>query len=186
MRKTIEILKSTLKLATGEIAKNKLRTFLSLFGVTIGIFCIIGVLSTVKSLEKNIQDGVKSLGANTVYIDKWDYKGGADFPWWKYVNRPTPTQLETRRLKEKMGMKVNVVYSFSPAANISVGSTTLSNVAYHGVTEEFDQIIPVDVYISGCPPRPEALLDGLMKLQNKLMTEHSFLDQKRALLDSIR
>ena len=145
MRKTIEILKSTLKLATGEIAKNKLRTFLSLFGVTIGIFCIIGVLSTVKSLEKNIQDGVKSLGANTVYIDKWDYKGGADFPWWKYVNRPTPTQLETRRLKEKMGLKVNVVYSFSPSGNVSVGNTTLSNVAYHGVTEEFDQIIPVEI-----------------------------------------
>ena len=90
MKKTIQILISTLKLAIQELHKNKLRTFLSLFGVTIGIFCIIGVLSTVSSLEKNIQDGVKSLGTNTVYIDKWDYQGGADYPWWKYVNRPTP------------------------------------------------------------------------------------------------
>ncbi len=57
MRKTIQILISTLKLAVQELYKNKLRTFLSLFGVTIGIFCIIGVLSTVSSLEQNIQDG---------------------------------------------------------------------------------------------------------------------------------
>jgi putative ABC transport system permease protein len=145
MRKTIEILKSTVKLAIAEISKNKLRTFLSLFGVTIGIFCIIGVLSTVKSLEKNIQDGVKSLGANTVYIDKWDYKGGAEYPWWKYVNRPTPTQIEARKLKEKLDVKVNVVYNFSPNANVTYGNNTLSGVTYHGVTDEFDQIIPVEI-----------------------------------------
>ena len=54
MRKTLEIVWTTLKLAVQELTKNKLRTFLSLFGVTIGIFCIIGVLSTVNSLEKNI------------------------------------------------------------------------------------------------------------------------------------
>jgi putative ABC transport system permease protein len=145
MRKTLEIFISTIKLAVGEIRKNKLRTFLSLFGVTIGIFCIIGVLSTVKSLEKNIQDGVKSLGSNTVYIDKWDYKGGAEYPWWKYVNRPTPSQQEARKLKEKMDMKVNVVYNFSPSSNVTYGNNTLSGVTYHGVTDEFDQIIPVEI-----------------------------------------
>ena len=113
MRKTIQILISTLKLAVQELYKNKLRTFLSLFGVTIGIFCIIGVLSTVSSLEQNIQDGVKSLGTNTVYIDKWDYQGGADYPWWKYVNRPTPKMLESEILREKVGANINVVFNFS-------------------------------------------------------------------------
>src|ERR1700694_4832698 len=62
MRRTIEIIVSSFKMALQELWKNKLRTFLSLFGVTIGIFCIIGVLATVNSLELNIQSDIKSCG----------------------------------------------------------------------------------------------------------------------------
>ena len=93
MRRLLEISISSFKLALQELWKNKLRTFLSLFGVTIGIFCIIGVLASVNSLEHNIQTEIKALGTNTIYIDKWDYKAGAgghDFHWWKYVKRPYP------------------------------------------------------------------------------------------------
>jgi putative ABC transport system permease protein len=145
MRKTFEILFTTLKLALQELGKNKMRTFLSLFGVTIGIFCIIGVLSTVSSLEKNIQDGVKSLGTNTIYIDKWDYQGGADYPWWKYVNRPSPKLIETNQLRDKVRADINIVYNFTTQSFIQYENDKLDGINYHGITEEFDKIQPIEI-----------------------------------------
>ncbi len=145
MRKTLEIVWTTLKLAIQELAKNKLRTFLSLFGVTIGIFCIIGVLSTVNSLEKNIQDGIKSLGTNTIYIDKWDYQGGAEYPWWKYVNRPSPKLTEMKLIKEKISAKISAVFSFTTQSFIQYDNDKLDGINYHGITDEFEKIQPVEI-----------------------------------------
>ncbi len=145
MKKTAEIVWTTLKLALQELTKNKLRTFLSLFGVTIGIFCIIGVLSTVSSLEKNIQDGVKSLGSNTVYIDKWDYSGGSDYPWWKYVNRPSPKLIETKLIREKVNADINIVFNFTTQSFIQYENDKLDGINYHGITEEFDKIQPIEI-----------------------------------------
>src|SRR5690606_8273152 len=102
IRRTLEIIGSSFKMAMLELWKNKLRTFLSLFGITIGIFCIIGVLAVVNSLEHNIKNEVNSLGNNTIYIDKWDYTaGGHDYPWWKYVNRPVPKYDEVKQIKDR-------------------------------------------------------------------------------------
>lgn len=145
MRKTLEIVWTTLKLAVQELGKNKLRTFLSLFGVTIGIFCIIGVLATVSSLERNIQDGVKSLGSNTIYIDKWDYQGGAEYPWWKYVNRPSPKLIETKLIREKVNANINIVFNFTTQSFIQYENDKLDGINYHGITEEFDKIQPVEI-----------------------------------------
>src|SRR6476661_9839500 len=103
MRRIFEITISSFKIAVQELLKNKLRTFLSLFGVTIGIFCIIGVLATVNSLEYNIQSEIKSLGTNTIYIDKWEYSvsGGPDYPWWKFQKRPSPKFAELEEIKKR-------------------------------------------------------------------------------------
>src|SRR5215211_4503606 len=101
MRRIFEITISSFKIALQELWKNKLRTFLSLFGITIGIFCIISVLATVGSLEKNLQSEIKSLGNNTIYIDKWEYGGGPDYPFWKYIKRPVPRFDEIGEIKAR-------------------------------------------------------------------------------------
>ena len=145
MQKTLQILIASLKLAFQELYKNKLRTFLSLFGVTIGIFCIIGVLSTVSSLEKNIQDGIKTLGSNTIYIDKWNYQGGPDYPWWKYVNRPSMRMAEAKALKQRMAMPLDIVFNLSVQNKVEYADLALEGINYHGITEAFDRIQPVEI-----------------------------------------
>src|SRR5690606_24753200 len=119
IRRTLEIISSSFKMAMLELWKNKLRTFLSLFGITIGIFCIIGVLATVNSLEHNIKNEVNSLGSNTIYIDKWDYTaGGHDYPWWKYVNRPSPKYAEVEQIRQRTPSAKSVAFNISVIDNV--------------------------------------------------------------------
>lgn len=147
IRRSLEIVGSSFKMALQELWKNKLRTFLSLFGVTIGIFCIIGVLATVNSLEQNIQNEVKSLGTNTIYLDKWDYSagGGPDYPWWKYVNRPVPKYQELKQIRERTPGAKFSAFKIEVQDNVDYGDNRLSGVNIYGITEEFREIQPVDV-----------------------------------------
>jgi len=148
MLRYLEIIWSSLKMALQEFRSNKLRTFLSLLGITFGIFCIISVLSTINSMEAAIQKDIKALGSNTVYIDKWDYSGGGnDYPWWKYIKRPNPKYEEALLLKEKVSSAANVAYNINTTANIEFEDDVVTNVNYYGVTEEFGNIQPVEILI---------------------------------------
>jgi len=147
MRRIIEITISSFSIALQELWKNKLRTFLSLFGVTIGIFCIIGVLATVNSLQTNIQREINALGTNTIYIDKWDYGagGGPDYPWWKFVKRPSPKYEELLEIKRRTSVSDHAAFVINTNTNLEVGDNTLSNVHLYGLTEEFPLIQPLEV-----------------------------------------
>lgn len=134
-------------MALEEFRSNKLRTFLSLLGITFGIFCIISVLSTVNSLEVAIQKDIKSLGSNTVYIDKWEYSGGDDYPWWRYVNRPEPKSSEIELLKKKVPAAQNIAFEVETNSTIEYGNSILNNVRYYGVSEEFFNIQPLEIAI---------------------------------------
>lgn len=146
IRRTLEIIASSFKMAVQELLKNKLRTFLSLFGITIGIFCIIGVLATVNSLEQNIQNQIKSLGNNTIYIDKWEYSGGGpDYPWWKYVKRPSPRYLEVHEIRERTNSAQYVAFHIQMNSPVEFAGNQLSGVSIHGVNEDFDKIQAVEI-----------------------------------------
>ena len=142
MFKLLSILWNSFRMALQELRVNKLRTFLSLFGITIGIFCIIGVLATVDSLKDNIQSQIRALGTNTIWIDKFDYKdgGGNDFPWWKYYKRPNNKFRDVVFLKANLTQAKNVSLFLANSVNIDHGSTAIQNASLYSVTEGFDKI----------------------------------------------
>src|SRR5438045_9557326 len=79
---------------------NKLRTILSLLGITIGIFAIISVFTVVDALEMKVRTDVQSLGNDVIYIQKWPWVAdeGGDYPWWKYLSRPLPVYKEMNEM----------------------------------------------------------------------------------------
>lgn len=123
--------------AFGSLRGNKLRTFLSLLGITIGIFAIISVFTVIDSLENYIRNSLNSLGSNMVYIQKWPWappEGESEYPWWKYLNRPVPTMEESEELVRRSRNVEDAVYFFgfnrtvqfenSKAENTEVLATT--------------------------------------------------------------
>jgi putative ABC transport system permease protein len=139
---------SSLKMALAELRQNKLRTFLSLFGITIGIFCIIGVLATVGSLEKNVQSQISNLGESTFYVDKWEYGGGGnDYPWWKYQKRPSNTYQEFLLLKERVQSMEYASFSMNTSGNTQLvyKDALLQNTPYYCVSEDFYKMQSVKI-----------------------------------------
>ncbi|HPR84705.1 MAG TPA: ABC transporter permease [Prolixibacteraceae bacterium] len=123
--------------AFGSLRANKLRTFLSLLGITIGIFAIISVFTVIDSLESYIRNSLNSLGSNMVYIQKWPWtppEGETEYPWWKYLNRPVPKIEESEEIMRRSknveaavyfyGFNRTVQFETSKAENTEVLATT--------------------------------------------------------------
>lgn len=140
MRIYFQLIKESFSFAADSLLANKLRTFLSLLGVTIGIFAIIAVFTMVDSIRKNINNSVASLGDQVIYVQKWPWIFDKDFPWWKYVNRPQPNLEEMADLKKKS--ELGEFFAFQITANSTVKYKTNSaefvNIA--GVSEDYEQV----------------------------------------------
>ena len=123
------------------IVNNRLRTFLSLLGVTIGIVAIISVFTIVEALEKNVRDSVESLGENVVYIQKWPWGGSGEYQWWKYYKRPKVTFKEFKQIKERCANANTVAFSFGGSRTVKNGNNVLENVEVNGISYEYPQIL---------------------------------------------
>jgi putative ABC transport system permease protein len=125
--------------AFNSLRGNKLRTFLSLLGITIGIFAIISVFTVIDSLENYIRNSLNSLGSNMVYIQKWPWtppEGESEYPWWKYMNRPVPTMEEADDLIRRSKNIENAVYFFGFNRTIQFGNSKAENTEILATTHD--------------------------------------------------
>ena len=136
----LKLFNESIKMAWNALVANKLRTILSLLGITIGIMAIITVFTLVDSMEKNIRDNVQSLGYNTVYIQKWPWATGSNYQWWKYWQRPEADLSDFREVQKRSQAAEAVVFMTSKNKSVEHQSTVVENVSVVAVTHDYDQI----------------------------------------------
>lgn len=120
-----------------QLVANKLRSFLSLLGVTIGIFCIIGVKSAVNSLEDNIRGSMQKLGNNVIYIEKFSWAEDPGSNYWKWMRRPNVTFNEFQSLQERLhGAEKVGFWQFLGQKTLKWRSSSVERSFFLGVTED--------------------------------------------------
>ncbi|TLX77688.1 FtsX-like permease family protein [Labilibacter sediminis] len=136
-----KFLKESLLFAVNALRSNKLRTILTLSGVTIGIFSIISVFTLIDYLEKRIRDSIQSLGDNVVYVQKWPWtppEGETEYPWWRYLNRPVPSLNEQKVIERRSQLASSSTFAIGARKNILYQDNSFDNVQILGVSQNFD------------------------------------------------
>ncbi len=141
----LKVFTESVRQAIAQLTGNKLRTFLSLLGISIGIFCIIGVLSAVESLEDSVQGSLAKLGDDVVYIDKWPWKDNSG-DWWEYFQRPYPDHNDYEALKERMPTASLVTYWTVPGVKtLKYQRNTVEGGFLFVTTYELNRMLNIEV-----------------------------------------
>lgn len=136
----LRLLKESFNFAMNALRNNKLRTFLSLLGVTIGIFSIIAVLAAVDSLDQKIKGDLGDLDKNTVYLLRFSF-GPTEVPSWKREQFPNVTYEEFDYLKRSLNGVDKIAFNlFTRNENIKFEDRTVSSVRVTPTTNEFEGI----------------------------------------------
>lgn len=128
-------------MALKTFSSNRLRSSLSLLGITIGIFAIISVFTLVDSLEMNIRESVSSLGDDVLYIEKWPWgpeEGQDEYPWWKYMNRPVPTPRESDFITKNSRLAMASSFIATSNRTVKYGNNSVDEIEIMGVSTGYD------------------------------------------------
>jgi putative ABC transport system permease protein len=148
MRSFVRFYIEMVRMSFSAVKVNKLRSLLSVLGISIGIFCVVSVYALVNSLEKSLNHQFNKLGADVVFVQKWPWDDfGNNYPWWTYLNRPVSSPEEAQFLQSKMSTKWvhSVAYNFSQESDVQGPSSTLKNVSISGISYAFNQIQTLNI-----------------------------------------
>lgn len=124
-----------------ELYNNKLRTVLSLLGITIGIWCVISVLSSIDSLESSIRSSFDKLGQNVLYIQKMNWGQDPGTNYWRLMRRPTPDFTDFRAIERNSRFAEAVSYSnFIGSRIIEYGNNSVRGGIVTAITYDYGEI----------------------------------------------
>lgn len=142
----LRLLKESFGFAINALRNNKLRTVLSLLGVTIGIFSIIAVLTAVDSLDQKIKKDLSSLDQNSIYLMRFSF-GPSEIPQWKREQFPDVTYEEYEYLKGSLNnLEAMSFQLFTRQENLNFEGKTVSKVNMVPTTSEFENIQKLEFY----------------------------------------
>ena len=133
-------------LAFGSLVTNKLRTFLSLMGITIGIFSIIFVFTVVDSLEAHLRSDVASLGDDVIFIQKWPWNFEGEYPWWKYLSRPVAKIEELSDIQRRSRYAEASAFYCSADKTIKYKSNSIEGVDIISVSQDYNKVKNLDIF----------------------------------------
>ncbi|MCX6244556.1 MAG: ABC transporter permease [Bacteroidetes bacterium] len=136
----LRLLRESYVFAFQAIIVNRVRTVLSLLGIAIGIFCIISVFTIFDSMEIAIRKSIDSLGSNVLYIQKWPWAMGGDYPWWKYFQRPEPTLADMREIQNRSNLSDATAFFIQVNKTVKFQDNYVESVGVMGVSQDFDKV----------------------------------------------
>lgn len=136
----LRLLSESFSFAINALRNNKLRTLLSLLGVTIGIFSIIAVLAAVDSLDRKIKGDLSTLDKNSIYLMRFSF-GPSEIPEWKRDQFPDVTYEEFEYLKKSLNdLDAMCFQLFTKNENIKYEGKTVSSVNIGPTTYELENV----------------------------------------------
>jgi putative ABC transport system permease protein len=135
----LRLLKESIMFALQSLRANKLRTLLSLSGITIGIFAMISVFTVIDSLEKEIRNSVSELGDDVIYVQKWPWEFSQDYAWWKYLKRPVPSMDEYQAIKERARHIKSCTFMASTRQTITHKDRSTTNTGVLIATHDYQE-----------------------------------------------
>lgn len=133
--------------AWSQLTGNKLRSFLSLLGITIGIFCIIAIQAAVNSMQDNVMGSLRKLGDDVVYVSKMSWTEDPHTNFWKYQRRPDPSFDDLKAIQEKVETAGAAdLHLFIGMKTLKYRSNSVEGVFCIGVTYDMDEIFRPEYY----------------------------------------
>lgn len=138
------LLKESIIFAFQALFANRLRSFLSLLGITIGIFSIISVFTLVDTMEDGIRKEIDKLGSDVIYVSKWSWVFTPDYPWWRFVNRPNPDLEDLAALQEHSEYWDGIAFVGGRGVSVSYKGNEMTRANANGVSADYDKVTNLD------------------------------------------